>query len=358
MAQEKELVQQQARELSSYWPTTVRVDTDMDSFWLVNEERMCKTYPDDKGRVSVVSCKPSDSYKDHNIPVKFWGEWTGTWSLTGDAAENLTSSFVARSTNLLPGHLTRIAEIQVPTLFARASYNSGPERQDGGGLKNNQVARQIYGSPTVLKKCLTDPKFAYVVALARAVNALNAAHSLMMSTESRDTPAAVRDRMSAHFFVSGILYESLELIRRMSKVFRSDKSFETHLRLILKDTSGQTLERMHLKSVRHGGVFHFLPDRFAEAIAKTGMTDSIFAATLGDKRGDIHYSFYDYITAEMMVGGRLDDHVVVTRMIDRTLNLVNQFVDHSENFIGDQLHGWGFKVRPASPGAPENQSQG
>ena len=78
-----------------------------------------------------------------------------------------------------------------------------------------------------------------VVALARVVNALNAAHSLMVRTENRNTPAALRDRMNSYFFVSAILYESLKLIRAMSKVCGDDKSFETSLRLVLKDTSAK-----------------------------------------------------------------------------------------------------------------------
>src|SRR5579863_2672255 len=57
----------------SYWPTTIRVDTDMDSFWLANEERTCQTYPDDKGRIAVVACNAAGSHRHHNIPVKFWG---------------------------------------------------------------------------------------------------------------------------------------------------------------------------------------------------------------------------------------------------------------------------------------------
>lgn len=60
-------------ELSSYWSTTFRVDTDMDSFWLNNEERTCQTYPDAKGRIAVVACNTSGSHRDHNIPVTFWG---------------------------------------------------------------------------------------------------------------------------------------------------------------------------------------------------------------------------------------------------------------------------------------------
>lgn len=58
---------------SSYWPTTVRVGTDMDSFWLNNEERTCQSFPDVKGRVSVVACNDSGNHRGHNIPVRFWG---------------------------------------------------------------------------------------------------------------------------------------------------------------------------------------------------------------------------------------------------------------------------------------------
>jgi hypothetical protein len=58
---------------SSYWPTTLRVDTDMDSFWLNNEERICQTLPDDKGRVARVTCSQSAAHQTHSIPVKFWG---------------------------------------------------------------------------------------------------------------------------------------------------------------------------------------------------------------------------------------------------------------------------------------------
>jgi hypothetical protein len=58
---------------SSYWPTTLRVETDMDSFWLNNEERTCQTFPDDKGKVARVRCSGNASHQDHSIPVKFWG---------------------------------------------------------------------------------------------------------------------------------------------------------------------------------------------------------------------------------------------------------------------------------------------
>ena len=71
---DKILIEQQGNELFSYWPTTIRVDTDMDSFWLPDEERTCQTYPNDNGGIAVVACNPSGSHRDHNIPVTFWGD--------------------------------------------------------------------------------------------------------------------------------------------------------------------------------------------------------------------------------------------------------------------------------------------
>jgi hypothetical protein len=59
-------------QLHSYWSTTIRVDTDMNSSWLQDEERTCQTYPDSKGKVSTVRCTTNEGTV-HNIPVTFWG---------------------------------------------------------------------------------------------------------------------------------------------------------------------------------------------------------------------------------------------------------------------------------------------
>ncbi len=60
----------------------------------------------------------------------------------------------------------------------RSSYNAGSETSMEVSLEDDSRGRQIYGNPSALKKARADKKFAYVVALARAVNALNSAHSL------------------------------------------------------------------------------------------------------------------------------------------------------------------------------------
>ena len=60
--------------LRSYWPTEIRVNSDMDSSWLRDEERICQTYPNGDGRIAVVTCDAPRSHTEHNIPVTFWGD--------------------------------------------------------------------------------------------------------------------------------------------------------------------------------------------------------------------------------------------------------------------------------------------
>ena len=127
--------------------------------------------------------------------------------------------------------------------------------------------------------------------------------------------------------------------------------------MVLKDKTAHALEQMHLKATRRDAVFHYVPDRFAEAIAKTPITECVFASIRGQRKGDIHYAFADMIAAEIGVGTRIDNGVAVNDMMEKTLNLVKQFIEHSENFIADQLNGWGFEILPFLPGAPENQSR-
>ena len=102
-------------------------------------------------------------------------------------------------------------------------------------MTDNIKGHQIFGNAAVFTKCRGDKNFAYVVALARAVNALNSAHSLMQHAADKNTPAATRDQWNSYFFVSAILYESLNLIRAMRAVFGKEKIFQDTIQTLLKD---------------------------------------------------------------------------------------------------------------------------
>ena len=77
---------------------------------------------------------------------------------------------------------------------------------------------QVTCSQRAFESCRVDPKFPYIVALARAVNALLFVRSVMNYIPKEIvTPAAKRDRLNSYFFGSAIMYEVLHLIRDMGQ---------------------------------------------------------------------------------------------------------------------------------------------
>lgn len=88
-------------QIYSYWSTTIRVNTDMDSFWLPDEERTCKTLPDERGRVASVTCDAT-AHGGHNIPVEFWGgvdrNTVSDWRCRREM-DSLQDKFVCRALN-------------------------------------------------------------------------------------------------------------------------------------------------------------------------------------------------------------------------------------------------------------------
>lgn len=154
----------------------------------------------------------------------------------------------------------------------------------------------------VFERCRNEPKFAYIVTLARAVNAVNFVHSVMVTSQGKDDPAARRDRINSYLFGSAIMYEALKFVRAMNQSFRDDDYFQRGLRLLLKDPTAQEIERAHLNRARHQAVFHFVPKTFAEVIGKTSQIDSPFVSSRGKRRGNVNYAYADVVAGEILVG--------------------------------------------------------
>jgi hypothetical protein len=200
----------------------------------------------------------------------------------------------------------------------------------------------------VFERCRGDKRFGCVVALARATNALNSAHSLLVCAGDKDTPKASRDRLNSYFFASAILYEVIKLLRRMNGVFRDDEAFRQTMAPVLKNPVAIKIEKDHLKQVRHEAVFHFDPESFAETVDKSSVDECVFATALGVTQGDVNYAFADVIAAEILAG--MAEHSekfyeVLQDAMAKTRDLLNEIVPAAEWFISHHLHSWGFTLK-------------
>ena len=195
-------------------------------------------------------------------------------------------------------------------------------------------------------KVRQEVKFAYIVALARAVNALNAVHSLLLQSPQIETPERVRNGMNAYFFGSALLYEGLRLIRKMNKPFADDSEFRNGLHMLLRSPTAQRIERSHLNPARNHAIFHFLPDEFEKAIGRAVDDRQVFAAAIGKKKKNLHYSYADVLAAEILVGVSVDSPefwVKFEKAAGETQELIIKFAGDAEDLIGNYLKAWGFK---------------
>lgn len=199
-------------------------------------------------------------------------------------------------------------------------------------------------------KAQQDERFQCIVVLGRAINALNFVRSLaQLRSMDDDSPAAKRDRMNSYLFGSAIMYEALQLIRRLNKPFATDPIFQDGLRLLLKDKNAQAIERKHLDAVRNQAVFHFIPATFAAAVQKH-LKPEKFCSGQGTAKGGVNFSYSDIIAAEILMGSYTDidsgsDAIEKFNVLVAGTNaLTSQFVQHAENLIRHTLQDLGFEL--------------
>lgn len=206
--------------------------------------------------------------------------------------------------------------------------------------------------------CKHDDKFAYIVALARAVNSLNFVHSAMICAGETPSPDATRARLNSYFFASAILYEALKLIKAMNQPFKDDRMFQVGLRLILKDKVAQEIERKHLDPARNRAVFHFFPEYFAEIIQSKGVDECLFVTAHGTARKDLYYSFADGITGGILVGFSEESErfsEVLGKAMSDTRDLMVRFINDGELLIAYHIKLWGFVAKEVKPPSDLNR---
>ena len=95
-------------------------------------------------------------------------------------------------------------------------------------------------------KCQNDAKFAYIVTLARSVNALNFVAGALPPSEAIDSPAKTRDRLNGYFIMCALFFEVLQLVEAMGKTFKDDGLFRSGLQTLMEDKTAKRIRRMHL----------------------------------------------------------------------------------------------------------------
>jgi hypothetical protein len=196
--------------------------------------------------------------------------------------------------------------------------------------------------------CKNDEKFAYIVTLARSVNALNFVAGATPSPESVYSPANTRDRLNGYFLLCALFFEVLQLVEAMGKTFRDDALFRSGLQTLMEDKTAKRIRRMNLHPARNSAVFHFSPDHFAKKIKVQPPAKCLFLKARGKKKKDVYCTFADTIVIRTLVGDVPNILEEFATIAAATAKLVNQFVSDAERLISFHLTAWGFTQHDGS----------
>jgi hypothetical protein len=209
---------------------------------------------------------------------------------------------------------------------------------------DERIEWAIFCRPDVFDKCRNREGFPELVCLARVINVLNYLYSPVSQLEGAE-PHHIRDRMNFYLFNAAVLYEGLDLVRKMNKPFKSDATFRATLHSVLRDPTVQKIESLHLKKARHHAVNHFLPDMFSEVIKDLPTEECFFLKATGMVNKNIHFEFADRMAVRILVGppgggdfkGRLDNVLIEIQ------KFIGTFVTEATKFLVAKLYEWGFE---------------
>jgi hypothetical protein len=197
----------------------------------------------------------------------------------------------------------------------------------------------------------TTDEFGYVLALARAVNALAYVHSTIPEvTHADDSPAETRARVNMFLFACSILCEARNLVDAMKPLFGSKNTFQG-LQNLLDDPVVQ-----RLKLARNRGVFHFDAEEFKLRARRSPSQECSFTVGKGRLNKDVYNPFADALVIDMFL--RLPDDPTLTaeqlaarenaearKRLPEVRDLALKFSELAEGFISESLKNWGFVLK-------------
>lgn len=189
-------------------------------------------------------------------------------------------------------------------------------------------------------------EFAFLVALARAVNALKFGVAAMAATGDAVTPATERQRFQAFLYLSGVLHEVFEFkIRSHDKV--GDLAAYRGAFKVLEVAALDLKTRELISKIRNRTAFHFDLDIVERTLPKMPPENLCFLAGYGRHSSEANYELASIVTFAFAFG-HLDDleraYGNFGKYFDLLLTIVRQFATNADQIIMQRLAALGIAL--------------
>jgi hypothetical protein len=206
-------------------------------------------------------------------------------------------------------------------------------------MENETDHREIYTSKEDFDKLRSDKKFANLLNLARAVNAVYFCFNSLLDYSGDETPAGRRQNINGFLFAAGVLHEGFCVAERLQKHFGDRDSYRDGFGQLLADPKIQELRQTILKRMRDKLVFHYDEDVAKTTLKSLDLKEYVFATGTGGKRKGIYYNLADEIVINYLLNDvPADQEDAVFRVVMKGIaEALSAFVDCADALIGDVL---------------------
>lgn len=191
-----------------------------------------------------------------------------------------------------------------------------------------------------------DESFRQALALGRFLNSYRFVGDSFLHGQ-RDQPAGARQRITGFLLLAGVLYEGLELIKRMAKHFRHLDAWKREMSPILRDQVFDRLFAKSLQPLRNQAVFHFTEDSVVEPLRHCDLEELVFVAGFEDRRGELFYELSDLLALDLFVneGGSTAQQLSrALALMERTTQFAIQLTGAAEGVLNEYVQANGFTV--------------
>jgi hypothetical protein len=198
-----------------------------------------------------------------------------------------------------------------------------------------------------------DREFAFLVTVARIVNAVKFGVQAHREAGVDRTPIAERQRIGAQLFLAGLLHEILEFKRASandwgdSEAYTSIFGFFDESRL-----DDKTVELLH--RIRNRTAFHFDAAVASRALPQLPAEPFTFIAAVGRNPMNSNYELADLVTFGFIFGAPADVHKLAAGLAEfrpKLDSLLLDFVRTADQFLLKRLLARGFTIEERPPGS-------
>src|SRR5256885_8322 len=207
---------------------------------------------------------------------------------------------------------------------------------------------QVACSPEQFIALRTQPHFQQLGALAQWANAFRT-NTPALPNIYKTTPACHRQKRNTILFISALLYEGWELVKRMRQHYRTYDSWKKGFGPILKDGRFVRLVENRLGPLRSQTVFHFFEDETARRLAEHEPDGPvIFLSTRGNNSLEASYDLADIVAVRTLCGdpapaSALELFTQAEDIGAQIAQLARPFFKATDELIAEALGGMGFE---------------